>query len=734
MNSIFCKTFLLLFCVIIPLVSRTQDWLHTGPSGGNITAFSYAPSDPSVMYAGTSTGRVYYSHDSGDSWQSWYSTNYGEIDVLRCHPTNPDEVWMITPTGLYKSEDGSESWFYIEVSGADSTWFLDLAIHSTNSDTLFITARDLFRSNDSGITWQLVEDTPFNPYSCYKIIEDPQNSEHLLICASNIYESWDSGTTWTLLTDPGGGWYQEVCINPDNPEQMWGIFCNGWDGEYIHVTEDNWETWERQSGPFDIWFQMNLSVRDLHISSDGTLYIHDVHGAYHSNDGGETWDSVRVNTEPTFIWDNDYDGVDFEDRFFTHPDREEEVFCSTIVGLFKSEDAGTTFVDSDYGIIETSIERSISDSSTNKLHTCGSNGVWISEDDGNSWNRIIYEMGKDIVVHPDNPDSMLFIGKRLLRTFDGGQTVHLIQTNIPHWFFEASDVNPFNPDEVLMTCVNFGVGETVYRTSDFGDTWEQIYPGLVGNAPIEIRHDPVVGNRIFILHGGIFVSTDCGETWERLLPDYYFYDIDFNPANNSILAVSRNVVFVSAYDVLDFQEVYDSPNPDLWFSDGIFHPFDSSIILSASYDITGLYILENDSLRLIECTNDLPIFDIAYTHESGMLYLGTTNDGIWSLPLEYLDSPEPETSPLPSSLSIDIFPNPFNSSTKITVSLPDEGKMSVSVYNTLGQEVARLADRAFSAGEHSLTFDASHLSSGIYFIGLDLDGKHESLEKIVLLK
>ncbi|MCB2230819.1 T9SS type A sorting domain-containing protein [bacterium] len=64
------------------------------------------------------------------------------------------------------------------------------------------------------------------------------------------------------------------------------------------------------------------------------------------------------------------------------------------------------------------------------------------------------------------------------------------------------------------------------------------------------------------------------------------------------------------------------------------------------------------------------------------------------------------------------YPNPFNPSTVIEFSLPTAGRVSLSVYNILGQEVSRLVDRRMEAGIHQVTFDASDRPSGVYFYRL----------------
>jgi xylan 1,4-beta-xylosidase len=94
------------------------------------------------------------------------------------------------------------------------------------------------------------------------------------------------------------------------------------------------------------------------------------------------------------------------------------------------------------------------------------------------------------------------------------------------------------------------------------------------------------------------------------------------------------------------------------------------------------------------------------------LYFTATGDTSTSVPKQS-DSAIPQSFGMKQN-----YPNPFNPSTKIEFEVPDNSFVSLKVYNLLGEEVGELAGKEFSAGWHSVIFDASHLASGIYFYTL----------------
>jgi hypothetical protein len=84
------------------------------------------------------------------------------------------------------------------------------------------------------------------------------------------------------------------------------------------------------------------------------------------------------------------------------------------------------------------------------------------------------------------------------------------------------------------------------------------------------------------------------------------------------------------------------------------------------------------------------------------------------------------------------YPNPFNPSTKIAFSLPVDSKVSLKLFDVLGQEVTNLVTSNMAAGVHEIDFNASNLNSGVYFYRIDaagIDGTNfNSIKKMILTK
>lgn len=79
------------------------------------------------------------------------------------------------------------------------------------------------------------------------------------------------------------------------------------------------------------------------------------------------------------------------------------------------------------------------------------------------------------------------------------------------------------------------------------------------------------------------------------------------------------------------------------------------------------------------------------------------------------------------------YPNPFNPTTQISYQIPNDGFVNLTVYNSLGQEVAVLVNQHQSIGRYSVQFNAANFPSGIFFYTIKADGFY-SVKKMLLLK
>lgn len=79
------------------------------------------------------------------------------------------------------------------------------------------------------------------------------------------------------------------------------------------------------------------------------------------------------------------------------------------------------------------------------------------------------------------------------------------------------------------------------------------------------------------------------------------------------------------------------------------------------------------------------------------------------------------------------YPNPFNPSTTIKFTLPSEGNIKLSIYNSIGQLVETIVDKQIEAGYHEVEFNASNYTSGIYFYRLESE-KFNAVRKMILLQ
>ena len=126
------------------------------------------------------------------------------------------------------------------------------------------------------------------------------------------------------------------------------------------------------------------------------------------------------------------------------------------------------------------------------------------------------------------------------------------------------------------------------------------------------------------------------------------------------------------------------------------------------------------NIKQLQFISDKKIFDLKVIIVSLFLVLSATAPSlILGNEIQKSNNDKKETTADLSSFKLEQnYPNPFNPLTQITYYIPVESHVKLKVFNVLGNEVATLVDEEKPAGEYSVKFNASGLSSGVYIYRL----------------
>lgn len=104
----------------------------------------------------------------------------------------------------------------------------------------------------------------------------------------------------------------------------------------------------------------------------------------------------------------------------------------------------------------------------------------------------------------------------------------------------------------------------------------------------------------------------------------------------------------------------------------------------------------------------------------------------WTVPTSQAVSNEESDTEIATFTLNQNYPNPFNPSTNISFSIASADQVSLAVFNILGQKVATIMDKRLNAGSHSVSFNASSLSSGVYIYRLDTSQGSQSKRMLII--
>jgi photosystem II stability/assembly factor-like uncharacterized protein len=399
---------------------------------------------------------------------------------------------------------------------------------------------------------------------------------------------------------------------------------------------------------------------------------------------------------------------------------------------------------------------SVSDS--NIFAGTNGDGIYASTDDGINWTA--YSNGlpnltivTSLAICPLNKtgNSNLFAG-----TNTG---IYLSKNNGLNW-------TPFNNgltnSEVLSLVVSdtnifAGTnGKGVFLSTNNGSSWSEVNNGLLNNYSTNVYSllvTPFGADSSYALFAGtsrgVFRSTDNGANWtdENVGLSYY-------PAVNSLVS-SGKYLFAGTFAGVFLSTNYGST----WTA--VNNGLNNSVVFSLAISADGKDLfagtlhngvfLSKDNGENWSAINDglanLTIYSLFVNSEgtsTTKIFAGTYSNVYHRSISDLITDVKKENNNFPASYSLkQNYPNPFNPTTSISYQLasPSTSRsglqayshVTIKVYDLLGREIATLVNEIKPAGNYSVKFDGSKLTSGIYFYRME-SGTYSQTKKLLLLK
>ena len=691
--------------------------------------------------------------------------------------------WQAGAEGkILQTTDGGQSWSLNYQYNVDGFSFS--AIHFVNENIGFVAGYDatLLKTTDGGTNWSsiIIPGTTENLRDVHFVDE---NIGWVLASASSVstlHKTTDGGTNWTLELTNTTSDIEDI----DFFDATKGVVCGGGVGVVdIYYTADG-STWTKAPVPPLGGFTYTRSdARAVGFADANTVFITGWGSSVgmqpsiqlKSVDGGATWtflvqqeqNRTYCNLNAIYIKDAlsgisvggaAYDGsvivktTDGGQNWIpTHAPFGGS--CNSIFGMgdkvWITMSGGTTVYSPDFGntwqlltpIPGTSLYSIVAVG--NSIYAAGYDGLVIrSTDKGYSWiaayayNTKSCPNIREISFLDETTGYAARSYRGFGKTTDGAQTWTQLLTDTLITGPSTESANFIDENNGYVVGRVASNVDMIYKTTDGGATWtetsNQFFKDLYGVGFYDVNNGAVVGKDLTAGY-----TIDAGVTWQAStlndVPAGFstndFSKIKFFDGSNGV-AVGQKMVFYTSDGGANWNYV-NLPWLDKDLKDA---DFESA---THGYAVGDKYLLETfdggKSWTDIADTNlmkGFTLYDVS-VDDDGFLWICSSKSKVFT------NSPIVDVSDdIVSVESFDLsqnYPNPFNPVTQIEFNITNKSHVSLKVYDLLGREVAVLVNGTRNKGKHTVSFDATSLSSGIYIYRLNT-GSITVSKKMTLLK